>query len=370
MKQTLLILLSYSFLAMYAQNPIRNILYTCAPDEDFFRSEFCSNIKIDSTKFACLLKNNKTNEMSFVWNGEKLDNADVIWVWYVDLNSKKGNVYECWKEISENEYEGFIVTGGNRFGPYENLYFADKGLYGIMLSDSKPVTRWGNPNLKIRYASNLFYYKKRKDKWWYRHDVDGSIYPIWIEDDRFFIESNPTFKSKNGQHVAKFSDNYRLLSFDGMNFILDVDLDKDMSASNKMNCFVTNSGICIVSDDRIGDFIIKNGEIEYFDYSKDHKYFDPVTESIMQGEIFTKSKGQFKVYDTEWFSDSELPIMEIYDSARKHLFYANYNNDYIMIDDKKIKSEVPVEAFYDDTNNAFGWVTIEGKSLVLYSYKL
>ena len=381
MKNLLITLLFLMFSnSMFSQTPIRKVLYTCKPNEEFFMSEFCSNMKIDGTKFACVLKNNKTNKMSLVWNSEIVDHAWQIYAWYIDLNSKDGNVYECLDSISIDKYEYYIVTDGKKHGPYENLYFADWGLYGIMLSDSNPVTRWGHPNLKIKYANNSFYFQRMGK--WYRHDVDGSIYPVDLKDNEF-VEYDPTFKSKNGLHIARFSNDYRLLSFDGTSFILDVDLDKGKNIGDNMNCFVSNSGVCVVSNYQIGDFMVKNGKIEYFDYFKDHKYFEPATESIVQRYAIERkarptvkeehtivfSEGQFKVYNKD-LPEQWLPRMQIYDSSQKHLFIADFNYDYIMIDEKKIKSVVPIKAFYDETNNAFGWVTIEGKSLVLYSYKL
>lgn len=362
----------------HAQNPVRKIIYTCEQNEEFFWSEFCSNFKIQGTRFACMTINNKTNEMSFVWNGEKLTTASQIWIWYIDLNSKKGNIYDYFKKLTGDDIELYFVGNGKTYGPYESLYYANKDFaYGDRVSYYLPVSMWGSPNLKARYHNNFFWFKRMGK--WYRHDIDEAIYPVGLYNDRWFTESNPIYTSRNGKHIAKFTEEYRLLNFDGTDYILDVDLDIKMD-EHQPEIYVTDSGICMGFYLAEKYFIIKDGKLQYFKGGYDDVFFNPETEELENTRKKFEStktnfiKQQFQVYDKKVSENAgnymNLPVMSFSDNSNKHYFNADWNYDYIMIDDKKIKSEVPIEAFYDESNNAFGWVTIEGRSLVLDSYTL
>lgn len=63
-------------------------------------------------------------------------------------------------------------------------------------------------------------------------------------------------------------------------------------------------------------------------------------------------------------------VYEIIDPSERHYFISNINYPYVMIDNQKFGKECAIYAWYDKTENAFCWITLEGNQLVSYCYKI
>ena len=73
-------------------------------------------------------------------------------------------------------------------------------------------------------------------------------------------------------------------------------------------------------------------------------------------------------YDYDLWDDSEE--LELKSSDNQHVFFSNYEYEYVVIDGQAFGISPALHAWYDSVKNTFSWNTIEGKALVVYEYKL
>lgn len=59
----------------------------------------------------------------------------------------------------------------------------------------------------------------------------------------------------------------------------------------------------------------------------------------------------------------------VFDKTKSHVLVSNWDNDFVIVDGKKIRCQAPFFAFYDDDSNSFAWISQEGDELVMYTYK-
>lgn len=343
-----------------AQTPTRTVLYTCGANEEFFCYEYYSNMKVLGNKFACVTKNKDTSKRTLVVNGVPVVSALQLDVFWVDPVSKNKCIYM----YSNSEQEVYLFIDGRTYGPYEDInydQYACKYYWN------------GAPNYDIKYNRNRFYFKRMGKV--FRHDNDGSIHECIGTSVWGAKEDNPVYRSASGKHRAEFSNNYRMLNVDGVTYVMPIDVDAETVYLREM--VVTEEGDCIIefafnagSEWSYPYFVVANNSIQYI---KDGEYFDPSSRKVKKYNQSATSKRprQMESYmrwkDGSWVNAVDISLQ---DKSNRHFFTANWNYDYVMIDDKKIKTSTPINAFYDSSNNAFGWVTIEGRQLVLYSYKL
>lgn len=358
---TLLMVLG-GFCSSFAQNPTRTVLYTCGTNEEFYCYEYFSNMKVVGNKFACITKNKINSKLSFILNGINVISAKQLDVFWIDLISKNKCIYS----YSNADNEDYLFIEGKTFGPYEQINYWQHACNYY----------WdGTPNLKLLYNKYSFRFKRMGKI--YRHDNNGSIHECEGTTPWSAKENNPTFYSASGQHKAEFSMKYRLLTVDGTPFVMPIDLDADEQTINLRDFYITDDGTCIVefgfkngNEWSYPYFIVSNHSIEYIN---DNEFYDPISKTIKAKGFNLPSRKPRQMEsimrwkDGSWINGIDISIQ---DKSNRHFFTANWNFDYVMIDDKKIGKSKPISAFYDETNNAFGWVCIEGKQLVLYSYKL
>lgn len=363
MKQILMLLaLLNSVCLSIAQNPSRTVLYTCGVNEEFYCYEYYSNMKVLGNKFACITKNKVNSKKSFVLNGETVVSANDLDVFWIDLTSKNKCIYSYSKADDRN----YLSVEGITYGPYEGIRYQQHACY---------FYRDGTPNLDLLYNKNLFYFKRMSKI--FRHDNDGTIYEckgdgLWDAE-----EDNPVYKSTSGKHKAEFSMNYRLLNLDDVPYVMPIDVDADDNHTWLPKFAIDENGICIIrfglQIERQYSYpwvIVHDNSIECFN---DKQYLDFVSMTLKEsGSHLTTNQPRqlesiMKWREGEWLNGIDISLQ---DKTNRHFFTANWNYDYVMIDDKKIGKSTPINAFYDENNNAFGWVTIEGRQLVLYSYKL
>ncbi len=363
MKQTIICcLMALTALMSSGQNPIKRVLYTCGGNEDFYCYEFYSNMKTSGTKFACVTKNRQNSKLSFILNGQPVVTANNLEIFWIDVDSKEKCIYM----YSDGDKEDYLVIDGHKYGPYEHI-----GYWQHACS-----FHWdGTPNLDLLLNRNAFTFKRMGKL--FRHDNDGSIYECEGEDVWRPREEKPVYKSPNGQHKAQFSMEYRLLTVDGKSYVMPIDLDAAPKSIRLRNFYITDDGVCVVRFEYNNGtkwvypyLVIKDNEIETIN---EGEYFDPWTNTIRMkgGDMPARRPRQLdsmmKWKDGSWINGIDISLQ---DDSNRHFFTANWNYDYVMIDDKKFGKSAPIKAFYDPTSNAFGWVAIEGRSLVLYTYKL
>ena len=342
-------------------NPTRTVLYTCGANDEFYCYEYYSNMKIVGNKFACITKNQSTGKLSFILNGAPIITDKDLYVFWIDLTSKNKCIYAYF----DSDNEKYLVIEGQKYGPYANIgYWQDACNY-----------HWdGTPNLQLMYNKDSFRFERMGK--YYRHDNDGSIYEMTGNSCWDAKESNPQYKTKDGLHSARFSENYRLLTIDGNNYVMPIDVDAEDITLREF--YITDKGDCIIY------FMFKNESWKFpclyinndkktVENIQDGEYFDPTSRTIKikTSKLPSRQPRQMESimrwHDGNWINGIDISLQ---DKTNRHFFTANWNYDYVMVDDKKIGKHTPINAFYDSVNNAFGWVTIEGKQLVLYSYKL
>ena len=341
-------------------NPTRTVLYTCGINDVFYCYEYYSNMKVVGNKFACITKNEKTGKLSFILNGTPIITAKNLWVYWIDLTSKSKCIYF----YSDADNENYLVIEEEKYGPYDYLEYN--------LGYACNYYRDGTPNLQLLYGKYSFEFERMGKC--FVHDNDGSIYE-YTDAER----SNFHVKTKDGLHCARFSENYRLLTIDSTNYVMPIDVDAE--AIELEEFYITDNGDCIIYlRFRIRDGLWKytnlyiNRDKKTVENIQDDEYFDPIARAI-KTKTSKLPSGQPRQLETiaRWHEDNWIENgIDIFlqDKTNRHFFIANWNYDYVMVDDKKIGKHTPINAFYDSVNNSFGWVTIEGKQLVLYSYKL
>lgn len=365
MKHTLLSLLIAitSITAAGAVGPTRTVLYTCGPNEEYDCLEYHSNMKITGNRFSCITRDKSTSRLSLVLNGAKIVTAKYLWVYWIDVNAKERCVYHH----TDNDDEIYLYVDGVDNGPYESYYYVNQ----IACSHDYE----GVPNLNLMYNKGLFYFQRMGRV--YRHDNDGTIYSCEGDSPYSAKETDPVYHSADGVHKAQFTNNYKRLILNGRTFNTPIDASAENASIYQM-C-ITDEGNCVA---RIGyktaggwtssNFAILNGTMRKM---TDEEYYDPYSASIRKKDssLPTKIIQQMDPI-LRWDSDAQEHVngidITLYDKTNRHIFTANWKYDYIMIDDKKLGNSTPINAFYDSSANAFGWVTIEGRNLVLYSYKL
>jgi len=320
-------------------------------------------MKVVGNKFACITKNKVNSKLSLILNGNTVISAKQLDVFWVDLTSKNKCIYS----YSNGDNEDYLFIEGHNFGPYEQIaYYQNACNY-----------YWdGTPNLNLMF--NKYSFKFQRMGKVYRHDNDGSIYEChgnfpWGAAS----EDNPIYHSQSGSHKAEFSMNYRLLTVDGTPYVMPIDVDADEETINLRDFIITDDGTCIVefgfnngSKWVYPYFVVSNNSIEYI---KDGEYYDPVSKSIKAKGPNLPARQPIQMESILRWKDGSLINgidISLQDKSNRHFFTANWNYDYVMIDEKKLGKSTPINAFYDSVNDAFGWVVIEGRQLVLYSYEL
>lgn len=341
MKKIFCIIFSLYILQSSFAVPLRTVLLELNQNEDIYWGEYLSNVKISGYKYICILENTKTKEFTLVWNGErKIVSDDCIWLSYIDPNDFKKCIFTY--KVGDNEYLQFE---DRTFGPYEYVYI--KGCYPMMSSD------WTSCN--TNYINRCEFVFKQMGEY-YVHDNDGTIYK---ESDGKF-----EFISPNKKHHAKLSKDKRVMTIDGINYPLPIPNNANVDKANAKVCLF-NDGTCYFSQydsENIEElcYYITPDRIEIINTEKD--YFDLDSHTI-------KSQSVLSYYNEPFRSDGYTEFL-LQDKDKKHVFMAKWNYDYVLIDGKKYGNKCPIEAFYDENDNSFGWVVIEKSEIVLYTLKL
>lgn len=334
-------------------NPSRTVLYTLPQGEEFYMCEYYSNMKVSGNKFACMTYNPLAKKYSLIVNGSKIAGGEWVDAWWLDVENPSKCVYTV---INNKEYT--LTVDGQMFGPFEGLDYWKHG--AKYFYD-------GTPNYALEHDRFRFIFTRMGRR--FMHDADGTTY---------MIPENTlprTFTSHNGRHKAVFSEDHKSVTLDDRTFSLPIDTDRKV---NSVSAYVTDAGVCVceISDDKWDwkTYAIADGRLYGYNASTD--YFDlstnrlrPISSSGRSGEPRQMEGNNLRWNDQTSKLDNGF-IITLNDSSGRHMFMSDWKYDYVMIDDKRFGDCAPINAFYDTLANAFGWVTIEGRQLVLNTYRL
>lgn len=333
-------------------NPSRTVLYTLPQGEEFYMCEYYSNMKVSGNKFACMTYNPSTKKYSLVVNGQRIAGGEWVDAWWLDVENPSKCVYTV---INNKEYT--LTIDGQKFGPFEGLDYWKHG--AKYLYD-------GTPNYSLEHDRFRFIFTRMGRR--FMHDADGTTY---------MIPENTlptTYTSHNGRYKAVFSDGYKNVDFDGKSYYLPL----TGTGVAGLNVTVTDDGAAIIE---IADnnwywkyYAIAKGNLRGYDGDKE--YFDLSSNAVRSKSTsgHQNEPRQMEGNNLRWNDQtSKLDngfIISLNDSSGRHMFMSDWKYDYVMIDDKRFGDCAPINAFYDASANAFGWVTVEGRQLVLNTYRL
>lgn len=349
--------------AAFAAVPTRTVLYTCPPGFEFDCFEYYSNMKAVGNKFVCMTYNKQTKEQSLVFNGQPLVTARNLGVCWVDPVDRNKCIYTYGTD--NNRY---LMIDGERFGPYEEIN------YDLWMAS--PYYYNGSPNLEYACNRKSFFFK-RMGRFYY-HANNGSIFECTGENIWNAKPIDPDYTSLNGVHKASFSNDYRLLTLDGKPYVIPIEVDVATDKISIRDIYITDGGKCYLrveypSGEKWKNHTLIIGDNTLESLKPREEYFDPFTGEIhpLSDATNKRSVPQLSV-PFNWKNDVMVPGLEIslQDKTNRHFFTANWQYDYVMIDDKQYGKTAPFDAFYDEEANAFAWVCVEGRQLVLYSLAL
>ena len=270
--------------------------------------------------------------------------------WYVNINDKISSGYD--------EVNSLYLRGNKTYYHYKN-----NGKYYININD-KPSAGYDEISLLRITESELAY--KYKDNGKYYVNINGKSSSEY-EDVGNFENSTKGycyFYKNKGKWYANI---YGKLS---------------PAYDDVKNLQLTESGKYMYSYENDGKYYVNvNGKIygayyaagwlsSGFFISDDDEYFE--FGYILQGKEYKKSSEEEQFVGlVSWMNCSygeNADNIEFYSTDKKHLFYSGLQ--YVVIDGNFYGKSAALQAWYDETKNAFIWNAIEGKELVVYEYKL
>lgn len=349
------IILVLTFISVSIAAPIRKVVLTLKPNESIYWGEYVSNYHISGYNYICILKDKVAKKETLVWNGQRKVCADWVCLGHIDVNDFRKCVYTY--KTGDDQY---IQLEDKKYGPYQWVGYAD--WYPM---------KWSNGEVNIRYYNRYcFDFDLMGNE--YTHDHDGTIYKK--NEGRF------DYSSFDKKHYAKIAEDRRMITIDGKNFVIPIPVDMKKIAQPELCLF--NDGTCYYEQTGMDEdnnwkkyiFYITPSEVRAI--SQKTEYFDFDSHAIKAQSIKPSSEGvhnfpeiptKRKENTQEWILAYEFSLQ---DNSKRHSLIAKWDYNYILLDGKKIGTQCPIEAFYDSTSNSFGWVTIENRQIVLYTYAL
>lgn len=336
--------------------PIRKVILTLKPNESIYWGEYVSNYRTSGYNFVCILDDKVAKKQTLIWNGQRKIQADWVWLEHIDVNDFKKCIYTY--KIGDNRY---IQLEDKKYGPYE----------GVWYSNWYPM-RWNDGEINIRYYNKYrFNFELMGNE--YIHDHDGTIYKE--KEGRF------DYYSLDKKHHIKISEDRRMVTIDEKNFVIPIPVD--MKEINQPELCLFNDGTCYYEQTGRNEdgYWVKyvyyitmsevkaiNQKIDFFDLDS-RTIRSQTTNSANESShhFFPQIPSKRKEDSKEWILTYEFSLQ---DNSKRHSLIAKWDYNYILIDGKKYGSQCPIDAFYDSATNSFGWVTIENRQIVMYTYIL
>lgn len=317
----------------------KKLLYTLGRNEIIDNGEYFTNFKANGFKFNAILVDTITEKYTLVLNGQKILTADGI-VLLSTINDRHEFSPNYWyynkKERGDmDSRDCFISIDGKTYGPYSDI-------------ETYPGAE----------AYGTFHYHQM-DRW-FRHDADGSIYPLYKDNDGYWHEDDPIFKNKNGNIRVQFLNDFSEVIYNNLGFSL-----PPADHPEILRVYFTPEGNAYFEGGNINEYIKlnKNG-IELID---DDTFWDNIERpGVSQDVTFERVKLKEDPYS---FEDSSLQIC-VQDPSKRHTFLSDWDYDYVMVDDRKIPCTAPFYAFFDPETDTFCWISLENNQFILYSFRI
>ncbi len=295
---------------------------------------------------------------AFVWTDGKESKR-----FNLNVNGKCSNVFsicDCYNTIK--------VTDS---GHYALKYHIDRGNYFIRIDGKEygPYYYCSNPCMN-NSGEWAFYYEKlnseKKSEIWVLTSKSGEIGP---------------FNKENSFWGAGISD--LQLAEDGtLAYMID---HKKISIGNTI----------ISSDDRISSLSLYDKDDYVWEFGKDDKWYvhtklknyGPYSyihelEALDNGKFMfnfetnngkqlTNNSGRIEVIEGGRYRIFEFTeVNEIQSPDQMHSFYSDYGYNYVVIDGVSVGHSAALRCWYEPKTNSFVWNSLEGRELVVYSFKL
>jgi hypothetical protein len=417
----MLVLVATVATSAFGQTPKREVVFTLNANEVIYENEYTLFQTLNQNRFACMTWNTITNEYTFVFNGEKIKIApedgnyySYTWhLYYVNPDETKGYVFTY-----EENGEWYVncrgvVDGGfdeircEHTYSYENdLCISEKDYdYLYKLADRWYASKNGK-NKKINFIETIYKGGRRYisvngstvsgpyeygDIQGYALTESGKYAYFYGDHGRSYINvngrtvdepyhwwhssrSNLTL-TESGKYAYFYGDNgERYLNVNGSivggpyeyyiiieNLTLTESGKYAYSYEDNDKCYVNVNGTTIGGPYTYvsGIILAEDGKYSYRFY-KDRKCY-----TNTNGVVTEERDNQF--LSSQDYRDHALDLTT---KDGEHSFYSSYEYEFVVIDGRPHGKSPAIEAWYDESKNAFIWNAVEGLELVVYEYTL
>lgn len=260
------IILLLLFNSLFAQTPIRKVLYKLAPSEIILTGEHIIQYATDGYKFALLTTDTLTKKNTLIFNGKRISLNNSYYSFgflaYINVNEKDGYII-----IDKNDNGYYVNNGGKIEGPYEyawsdtDWYMWDYcneaaspvvGLYGTKKYHYVLADRvYDNVDGSIRKSQGIFYVGSMDENFDdYIVAVNGIIERYSMPGDIYVSGNNYAYLGYNA-----ITQEYTLF----INGVITA------NAKSVRNIAVNEKGDYVYSYNNshniYGEYIVKNGSI-------------------------------------------------------------------------------------------------------------
>ncbi len=332
------------------ENPQRLQLYKLRRNEILQIGECMLAFKSDGAHFVCLTSDTLLKKDYLIFDGAKRVVADEIGTGYLDPCDYDKSIF-CYKDdgqwtffIEGKTYSGYYGKWASTSGGWEsyNMSWSQKEIYDV--------------------------YNESAKKWesYYRGNPYTSKYSTYTSD-----WYNDKFKSDTVVSINKnykvFSTEFGTITYNGV---------KRRIISNQAFNSDWRQSICILEDGRC--------YVGYFQKNKDPRRFifeKNGAKELHKGEFINFRTNEIESSNEDYgiFTQSVYSIKSSYmkkqlrvlqDATGRHTLETCALYNYVLVDNKEYGSESAIFIRYDEQQNEFQWIALEGKELVLYRYRL
>jgi hypothetical protein len=317
MKKTVVMIMFAAIVAgsISAQNnnPKREVLFTLGEHEVIVYDEYVLGMALNGYKFAAIVENTQTSKFSLVFNGKRIyETKKDDWYDISYLNPSIENGYAYRYTLAVRRFlnvMGKVATGVPEYG---DVAVADNGKLAFGYEE----------NYEKSYAN-----------------IDGTIFgPYQYVFDVAIAD--------NGKFAFSYQENGK--------------------------CYANIDSTIFGPYRGIGDVAIAdNGKFafHYYDYENDTRNYN-VSGNEASESTYDIAWAEIQGKRSYFHSPNEKIINDIRSKDGKHMFYSDWEYNYVVIDGKEVGEQPAINAYYDEQKHAFVWNAIEGKELVVYEYKL
>jgi hypothetical protein len=408
---SLLLLVATVATSAFGQNPKREVVFTLNANEVIYENEYALFQTLNQNRFTCITHDTITDKYTFVFNGQRIktvsEKYDIVHLDYVNLGEAKGYAFSY-----EENGKWYINYHGVVDGGFEDILWKDD--YYVRTSERdydylyKLAGRWYTSKNGKRKKANAIerIYKDGQDY----VNVDGSVggpyddidylrltesgkYAYSYKDnDKYYVNINGSIVgghfddiddlrlTESGKYAYRYNDNGKwYVNINGSTvggpydeYIYGLTLTEDgkyayiyEDDNNKYYINVNGSTVggpyeshyCYISYTK--DLTLTEDGKYSYRFQKDRKYY------INTNGVVTEDRA-YRIFEGAYNHDD----LDLTSKDGKHSFYSSYEYEYVVIDGRPYGKSPAINAWYDESKNAFIWNAVERRELVVYEYKL